>query len=102
MVASTPALSAKLPLPRTRLIGREVERTTARALLLDDAVALLTLIGPGGVGKTPLAIAGDVDSQFTDGVVWVDLAPLTDPVSVATTVAVALGVRPRHDDPVTN
>ena len=46
-----------LPHPRTRLIGREAERASARTYLLDDAVPLLTLTGPGGVGKTRLALA---------------------------------------------
>src|SRR3954447_4530598 len=102
MVASTPALSAKLPLPRTRLIGREVERTTARSLLLDEAVPLLTLTGPGGVGKTrlALAIAGDVDPAFADGVVWIDLVPLADPALVPAAVAAVLGLTPAADTPL--
>ena len=51
------SLPASFPLPRTRLIGREAERATARAFLLEEAVPLLTLTGPGGVGKTRLALA---------------------------------------------
>src|SRR3954453_3789000 len=86
--------SGTLPIPLTRLIGREAEREAARTFLLDAAVPLLTLTGPGGVGKTRLAVAltGDVAGHFTDGVVWVDLAPLTDPALVPATVATALGV----------
>src|SRR5215203_6115746 len=70
--------SASLPTPRTRLVGREAERAMARSLLLDEAVPLLTLTGPGGVGKTrlALALADELGGSFVDGVIWVDLSPL--------------------------
>ena len=100
--AASPILGS-LPIPRARLIGREFERASARNFLLDDGVPLLTLTGPGGVGKTrlALAIAGDVAAHFRDGAVFVDLAPLADPGLVATAVAAALGITPGPDRPVT-
>src|SRR4051795_12576643 len=92
-------LQPSLPLRRTRLIGREAELATARSLILDEAVALLTLTGPGGVGKTrlALAIAQDVTAHFAAGVVWVDLASLADPALVPAAVAASVGVIPTPD-----
>jgi non-specific serine/threonine protein kinase len=103
MAASASALSSgTLPSPRTRLIGRDAEREAARTFLLDEAVPLLTLTGPGGVGKTrlALAVAHALAEHFADGVVWVDLAPLADPEVVPATVAAALAMIPAPGQPL--
>lgn len=95
MVASVATLDLQSPpIPRTRLIGRERERIAARELLLDQAMPLLTVVGPGGVGKTRLALAvsNDVTEFFADGVVFVDLSPVREPALVLPALAVALGV----------
>ena len=70
MAAPVFSLTGDLPVPRTRLIGRLAERANARTLLIEEAVPLLTLTGPGGVGKTrlALAIAQDLRARFADGV----------------------------------
>jgi predicted ATPase len=88
------ARPAPLPVPRSPLIDREQEVALVQDLLQREDVGLLTLSGPGGVGKTRLAIqvATDLASQFADGVAFVSLALLTDPQLVELTVAQALQV----------
>jgi predicted ATPase len=100
--AETPVAArlAALPVPRRRLIDREQERAQAQALLQQEDVGLVTLTGPGGVGKTRLAVqvAADLVPQFTDGVAFISLASLKDPTLVVPTVARALGVSQTGDD----
>jgi predicted ATPase len=87
--------STNLPAPATSLIGREHEIATVSALLRRDDVRLVTLTGPGGTGKTRLAlqVAAELQDSFPDGVWFVDLAPIGDPNLVTLAIAQALGVR---------
>src|SRR5215204_485203 len=84
-----------LPRTPTPLLGREHEAATVARLLLCEDVRLLTLTGPGGVGKTRLAleVADHSREVFADGAVFVPLAPLRDPTLVLPTIAETLGVR---------
>ncbi len=83
-----------VPVPRSRLIDRERELVQAKVLLEREEVGLVTLTGPGGVGKTRLAlqVAADLAPQFADGVAFISLASLKDPDLLIPTVARALHV----------
>jgi len=79
----------------THLIGRDREVATVCTLLRTPEVRLLTLSGPGGIGKTRLAlqVGADLLDAFPDGVYFVDLAPIHDPDLVITAIAQTLDVR---------
>lgn len=89
------ARAARLPVPPNPLIGRRAELDVAAALLDRSDVRLVTLCGPGGSGKTRLALqlAWDAHDRFAHGVLFVALAPLHDPALVSDAIAQACGLR---------
>ena len=91
-----------LPVQLTSFVGREQEVAALCARLRDPQVRLVTLIGPGGTGKTRLAlqVAAELLDDFPDGVWFVDLAPISDPALVGATIAAALGVKEVGSQPL--
>ncbi len=96
-------IAMPVPLPRTSLVGREAEITAILALLSrpgsPDGARLLTLTGPGGIGKTRLAlrVLEMARQEFTGGIAFVPLAPIRDPDLVLPEIAQNLGVRETRD-----
>jgi predicted ATPase/DNA-binding SARP family transcriptional activator len=96
----TPAASTicptNLPAPATSFVGRERDLTQVLALLAD--ARLVTLVGPGGVGKTRLAAEVAAGWQAPDGIWLAELAGITDPAEVPAAVCGALGLRPAAEE----
>jgi predicted ATPase/transcriptional regulator with XRE-family HTH domain len=83
-----------LPRPRSPLVGRDREVAELLTMLRGNGAGITTLTGPGGVGKTRLALeaAHLAAPSFTDGAAFVDLSPISDPDRVASAIAQALGI----------
>jgi predicted ATPase/class 3 adenylate cyclase len=94
--------TTNLPAPLTAFVGRNRELAEIATLLGREGVRLLTLTGPGGSGKTRLAlrVAADLLEGFPDGVVLVELAPVDDATLVVSAVARVLGVREVMGQPI--
>jgi predicted ATPase/DNA-binding NarL/FixJ family response regulator len=90
-----------VPVPLTRIVGRDAEVERAIGMLDADDTRLVTLLGPGGVGKTRLAIevTGRMAGDFAHGAVFVALAPVRDPALVPAEVARTLGIQEAGDRP---
>ena len=86
---------ANLPVQRTGFVGRQKEVAAAKELLLRPDVRLVTVTGPGGIGKTRLAVqvAGGLVEHFPGGTHFVPLSSLSDPALIASTIVQTLGIR---------
>ncbi len=94
-------VAATLPQPLTSFVGRERESAACRALLLRPDVRLVTLTGPGGAGKTRLAVEMGLEVAGSFEAVWfVGLGAIRDPELVISTIAQALGVRETGSQPL--
>jgi predicted ATPase len=84
-----------LPVQRTGFVGREKEVDAAKELLLRQDVRLVTVTGPGGMGKTRLAVevASGLAERFPGGIHFVPLSPLNDPGLIASVIVQTLGMR---------
>jgi predicted ATPase/class 3 adenylate cyclase len=84
--------NTNLPVPLSSFVGREQEVAAVVSLIRDEAARLVTLAGPGGTGKTRLAVeaAGELVSEFRAGVFWIGLAAVRDPALVTESIALAL------------
>ena len=91
-----------LPAPATPLIGRSSEVSLGCQLMEREGVRLVTLTGPGGIGKSRLAvrIASDLRHRFSDGVHWVSLESLHDAELVIPTIAQSFGLKDQGDRPI--
>ena len=94
--SAPPAVALPLPSPLTSFVGRAAERAALAAAL--GTHRLVTAVGPGGVGKTRLALSvvTEVAGRYADGAWYVDLVPVTDPAMVAPAIAAALGLGERQ------
>jgi predicted ATPase len=93
-IAPVHIAAPELPSATTRFVGRQHEMADLHALMFDPDVRLVTLTGPGGIGKSrlALAVAREAQKRFADGVVAVMLAPVRTPDLVASAMLTALGV----------
>ena len=86
---SQSAPGSAVPVPLMPLLGRDQETATLRRRLRRPDVRLITITGPGGVGKTSLAlrVAHEAQHAFAAGVFFISLAPISDPTLIAPTIA---------------
>jgi predicted ATPase/serine/threonine protein kinase len=94
-IKQTEPRPTNIPVQRTRFVGREKEVAAAKELLLRPDVRLLTVTGPGGIGKTRLAVevAGGLVEDFPGGAHFVPLSPVSDPALMASAIVQTLGIR---------
>jgi predicted ATPase/predicted Ser/Thr protein kinase len=92
---------SNLPVPRTAFVGRDKEVAAAKCLLVRGDVRMLTITGPGGIGKSRLAleVSRDMTEHFPFGVYFVPLAAVSDPNLVTFAIAQTLGVRETGGQP---
>ncbi len=96
-----PPRTSDLPTPVTNLVGREQALAVMQSLMADPGSRVLTLVGPGGVGKTRLCLelARRIEADYRDGAAFVRLERLTNPSLVGAEIASALGHRAGTDGP---